>query len=90
VLNFLILIVFVLLLPLLVVAALIWGQGVTGAAGDSIWLVKVSFTVLGPFSVALWTLIICHILNRRSHHWLVFLLTAAAIVLLLRLGVYTL
>jgi hypothetical protein len=90
--SFIVLVLFVLALPFLVVGTVIWGGRITGAAADSIWLIKVGATFLGPFSSVLWYIVISHLVLKRSAGFLmqfvVFLGTAGVIYLLLATGVY--
>jgi len=90
--SFIVLVLFVLALPFLVVGTVIWGGSITGAAADSIWLIKVGATFLGPFSSVLWYIVISHLVLKRSAGFLmqfvVFLGTAGVIYLLLATGVY--
>jgi hypothetical protein len=90
--SFVVLVLFTLGLPFLVVSAVIWGRNLTGAAADSIWLVKMGATFLGPFSAVLWYIAVCNLLFHRRAGYLmqavVFFGTAAAIYLLLINRVY--
>ena len=92
--SFIVLVLFVLALPFLVVAVIIWGRNITGAAADSIWLIKMGATFLGPFSTVLWYIALSHLVLKRSAGFLmqfvVFFGTAILIYLLLKLGVYSL
>ena len=90
--SFIVLVLFILALPFLVVGTVIWGESITGAAADSIWLIKVGATFLGPFSGVLWYLVLSHLVLKRSAGFLmqlvVFLGTAGVIYLLVATGVY--
>jgi hypothetical protein len=90
--SFIAVVLFTLALPFLVVGAAIWGGNPTGAAADSIWLIKMGATVLGPFSAVLWFTAFSHlVLRRRAGYFMqlvTFVGTAAAIYLLLINGVY--
>src|SRR5579872_1546759 len=90
--SFVFLVTFVLALPLLVVGPVIWGGSITGAAADSIWLIKVGAIFLGPFSAVLWYIVISHLVLKRSAGFLmqfvVFLGTIGVIYLMLATGVY--
>jgi hypothetical protein len=90
--SFIVLVLFVLALPFLVVGTVIWGGSITGAAADSIWLIKVGATFLGPFSSVLWYIVISHLVLRRRAGFLmqfiVFAGTIGVIYLLLATGVY--
>jgi len=90
--SFIVLVIFVLALPFLVVGTVIWGGSITGAAADSIWLIKMGATFLGPFSAILWYIVISHlVLHRRAGllmQFVVFLGTIGVIYLLVATGVY--
>lgn len=90
--TFLALVLLTLGLPFLVVCAVIWGRNTTGAAADSIWLIKMGATILGPFSAVLWYIMLCHLVLRRragySMQLVVFFGTAGLIYLLLINGAY--
>jgi hypothetical protein len=90
--SFIVLVIFVLALPFLVVGTVIWNGSITGAAADSIWLIKVGATFLGPFSSVLWYIVISHLVLRRPAgyfiQFVVFLGTIGVIYLLLATGVY--
>jgi len=70
----------------------IWGRNLTGAAADSIWLVKMGATFLGPFSAVLWYITVRNLVFRRRAgyfmQFVVFFGTAGLIYLLLINGVY--
>ena len=90
--SFVALVLFTLGLPLLVVSAVIWGRNLTGAAADSIWLVKMGATFLGPFSAVLWFIAFSHVILHKRAGFLkqavVFFGSAGVIYLLLISGVY--
>jgi hypothetical protein len=90
--SFVALVLFTLGLPFLAVGAVIWGGSLTGAAADSIWLIKIGATILGPFSTVLWFIIFNHLLLRRRAGYLaqlvIFIGTIAVIYLLLANDVY--
>lgn len=75
--NFVVLVVFTLLLPLFCFAAWCWGSP------DERWLMKVLGCVLSPFCAVLWYIIASHLLlRRRSSYFLqfvVFCLTACGV-----------
>jgi hypothetical protein len=84
--NFLVLVAFTLLLPLLCAAARLWGSA------DERWLMKAAFTFLGPFSAVLWFIAVTNLVFRRRAGYfmqlLIFVGAAAVIYLLLINGVY--
>ena len=86
--NFLVLVAFTLLLPLLCAAARLWGSA------DERCLMKVAVTFLGPFSAVLWFIAFSHlVLQRRAGYLMqavVFFGTATVIFLLLVNGAYRL
>lgn len=63
--SFIAVVLFTLALPFLVVVAAIWGGNLTGAAVESIWLIKMGATVLGPFRAVLWYIVVSHLVLRR-------------------------
>ena len=88
--NFVLTVLFVLLLPLFAMAAFF----VPGMPADDIWFIKVACTVLAPFTITIWYIIVHRLLtHRRSSHlmqFVVFIGTALLIYVLLRARVYSL
>jgi hypothetical protein len=82
--------VFILLLPFICLWVFLFG----GASADEVWMLKVSFTVLAPFSSTLWFIIVHPMVkHHRSGYgmqFLVFTGTAIVVFLMLRAGVYSL
>ena len=79
--NFVVLVAFTLLLPLLCATAWLWGSK------DEQWLMKVLFCVLSPFCVCLWAILFAYWTGRRSHQYVAFFLMAGIVGLLLWTGV---
>ena len=81
--------IYVLLLPFLMLLLLVPGIPV-----DDAWFLRVSFTFLSPFSTVLWFIIIHRLLthgrSRYSHQFLIFAASALLVLVMLRLGVYSL
>jgi hypothetical protein len=63
--NFVLLVVFTLTLPLFCAAA--WGWG----SEDEKWLMRVAFCALGPFCLDLWYLVFRHVVLRKDSSYLV-------------------
>jgi hypothetical protein len=79
--NFMVLVVITLALPLFSVAAWLWGSE------DEKWLMKVLFCVLSPFCASLWAILFAYRTGRRPHQYLAFFLMAGVVGLLLWTGV---
>lgn len=66
--NFVVLVVFTLVLPFFCVAAWRWGSA------DEVWLMKVAGCILTPFCTTLWYIIASHLLLRRKSSFVIQLL----------------
>jgi len=85
--NFAVLVGFTLMLPFFCAAAWRWGNA------DERILMTIAGCVLAPFTAVLWYILLSHlILHRRSSYlvqFLIFLCSAAGVVMLIRNGVIT-
>jgi hypothetical protein len=84
-LNFLAFNAFIMMLPLLCVAA--WGWG----SADEKWLMRVAFCALSPFCACLWYILLSYfVFHRKASYFaqfFIFVFGYAGIFLLLRSGV---